>query len=117
MEIIYHNKKVEELSLDIKKAIKKLGKDVAENLHKLINLLESFSNLYDISMFPRYRFHLLKGDRKGQYSITLSKSSKRRVILYPLDEDGKIIIDFSNEKCALIKSIKVEIMEVSQHYE
>ena len=68
-----------------------------------MNLIESFPNLHDIKTLPSYRVHLLKGDRKGQYSITISKNSKRRVILYPLDEEGKLIKDFSNELISLLK--------------
>jgi proteic killer suppression protein len=117
MEIIYHNKKVKEVCENFKEAIKKYGKEVAEKLHQLMNLIESFPNLHDIKTFPSYRVHLLKGDRKGQYSITISRNSKRRVILYPLDEEGKLIKDFSNEHSSLIKTVKVEIMEVSEHYE
>ena len=117
MKVIYHNKKIEDLCENFTKATKKLGKEVAEKLHKLMNLLESFTNLYDIKVLPTYRLHLLKGDRQNQYSITLSKGSKWRLILYPLDEDENVITDLRDEKAALIKSIKIEILEVSEHYE
>jgi hypothetical protein len=40
-----------------------------------------------------------------------------RLILYPLDEDGNLFEDLSNEKEALIKSVKIEILEVTEHYE
>ena len=117
MKIVYSNKKTEKLCEDFKKATKELGKDVSIKLMELLNAIESFVNLYDLFVLPQYRLHALHGDRANQYSFVIHKGSKWRLIVYPLDEDGKLLINEGNEKELLIKSVIVEIVEVSEHYD
>ena len=65
IEIRYHDKKIEKLCTDIRKAKKDLPAIVAEKLHALVNLLESAENLQDIADMPFYHLHSLHGDREG----------------------------------------------------
>ena len=117
MKIIYKNKKTEKLCEDTKKAIKVLGKDIAISLANLINAIEEFNCLYDISLFPQYRLHQLSNNRQYQYSLTIQRSSKWRLIIYPLDEDENIWKSYENEKIKLTKAVCIEVLEVSKHYE
>jgi hypothetical protein len=39
------------------------------------------------------------------------------LIVYPLDENGKILTDRNNEKEMMAKAVMVEILEVSEHYD
>ena len=117
MKISYANKKTERLCFDIRKATKDLGKDVAIELHNLINAMEAFPNLQAIKGFPQYRLHSLIGERNYQYSLTIDKRYKWRLVIYPLDEEGNLLKDRSNEKEMLTKAVKVEVLEVSEHYE
>ena len=117
MQIIYSNNKVEKICTDNKKATKELGMVVAEKLNNLIVAIEAFPCLYDLYVMPQYRLHGLSGDRSNQYSFVLHKSSKWRLIVYPLDDSGEILKDKSNEKELLCKAVKIEILEVSEHYD
>ena len=116
MKIIYRNQKVRRICEDHKLATIKLGKDVADKLYDLLNAIEAFINLYDLFCLPQYRLHSLNGEREYQYSFVIHKGTKWRLVVYPLDRDGNILTDKSNEKEMLIKAIIVEIWEVSEHY-
>ena len=117
MLIEYSTKKVLKLCTDKKCAIKNLGYDVGIRLRKLIELLDSAINLMDIAQIPMYRLHLLKGNRKSQYSIVIWFKSKYRLILYPLDENFNIIENEDNEMKLLSMTKTIKILEVSEHYD
>lgn len=117
MKIIYKNKKLEKECTSLKTATQRYGSDVGKALLKLTNFIEQAENLKDISNFPQYRLHQLKGDRKNQYTITILKSSKYRLIVYPLDENEKIFLSSENERLMFKKCKIINIVEVSEHYE
>ena len=117
MKIVYHNNKTEKICNDVKKAYQELGKVVATKLFELINMIDSANNLHDLYIAPQYRLHALTGNRLDQYSFVIHKGSKWRLIVYPMDKDGNILKDKSNETEMLIKSVMVEILEVSEHYD
>ena len=117
MKIIYSNKKTEKLCSDYKKAIKVLNKDVATKLSDLLNAIEAFPALSDLLGLPQYRLHALGQNRQYQYSLVIHKGYKWRLIIYPLDDNGDILKDKSNEKEMLSKAVMVEILEVSEHYD
>ncbi len=117
MKIVYSNKKTEKLCEDYDKAVKVLSKDVAIRLSDLLNAIESFPTLLDLLYFPQYRLHALGQNRQYQYSFVIHKGSKWRLIIYPLDENGNILKDKSNEKEMLSKAVIVEVLEVSEHYD
>ena len=89
--------------------------EVAVKLFAVLNLLKASRNLKDILVLPQYKLHALKGERKGEYSIYLGKSTGFRLILIPLDENQKLIS--SNDMSIYTISVCVEIVEVSKHYE
>ena len=116
IEIQYHNSKTKKLCQDYKKAKKELNVEVAEKLHSLINMLESVENLYDIHQMRSYNLHPLCGDREGQYALDLGRRLGYRLVIKPLDENGKVW----NEKDINIiyKATKIIIAwEVTNHYE
>lgn len=117
MKLIYSNKKTRQICEDYKAAVKQLNKNVADRLMALIQALESFTALIDLSCLPQYRLHSLFGNRVNQYSIVIHKGTKWRLIIYPLDENEKLLTDKSNEKEMLSKAVIVEIVEVSEHYD
>ena len=117
MKLIYKTKKVEECCNNSKSATRNYGSEIGKKLIDLIVALESAPCLYDISRLPQYRLHALKGKRKNQYTITIHRSSKYRLIIYPMDEDGNILKSMENEKELLVKTLMIEIVEVSEHYE
>ena len=90
--------------------------EVAERLHSLINVLESVENLYDIHQMRIYNLHPLCGDREVQYALDLGRRLGYRLVIKPLDENGKVW----NEKDINIiyKATKIIIAwEVTNHYE
>ena len=117
MKIVYSNKKTEKLCEDYSKAIKDLGREVANKLSDLLNAIESFPTLLDLFYLPQYRLHALGKNRQYQYSFVIHKGYKWRLIVYPLDEGGNVLKDKSNEKEMLSKAVMVEILEVSEHYD
>ena len=117
MKIVYRNNKTERLCEDNKRAIKELGNEVARRLAELLNAIEAFPTLLDLRGFPQYRLHPLGYNRKYQYSFVIHKSYKWRLIIYPLDEQGNILKDNSNEIEMLSKAVMVEVLEVSEHYD
>lgn len=117
MKIIYSNTKTQKLCEDYKQAVRTFGNQVAERLMDLLDAIDAFPNLLDFSNgLPQYRLHSLTAGRDGQYSLVISKSSKWRLIIYPLDEDEQLLKNKSNEKLMLSKSVAVEVVEVSEHY-
>lgn len=117
MKITYGNTKTEKLCKDYKKAVRELGNEVARRLSDLLNVLESFPTLLDIKGFPQYRLHPLGYNREYQYSLTIHKGYKWRLVIYPLDEQGNVLKDKSNETEMLSKAVMIEIVEVSEHYD
>lgn len=117
MIIEYSNKKTEKLCEEEKVAIKTLGKEVAFKLSLLMDVMKASKCLNDLRCLPQFRLHALQGNRKYQYSLTIDKRYKWRLILYPLDENGNILKNYSNESEKLIKTVKAQILEVSEHYD
>ena len=117
MKIVYSNSKTERLCEDSKRAVKELGPDVARKLSDLLNAIESFPTLLDLKGLPQYRLHSLGYDREYQYSLVIHKGYKWRLIVYPLDEQGSLLKNKSNETEMLSKAVMVEILEVSEHYD
>ena len=117
MKIVYSNSKTRKLCEDYKKAVKELGPDVARKLSDLLNAIEAFPALIDLFHMPQYRLHALGQNREYQYSFVIHKGYKWRLIVYPLDGQGNLLKDKSNEREMLSKVVMVEILEVSEHYD
>ena len=117
IEIRYHDKKIEKLCTDIRKAKKDLPAIVAEKLHALVNLLESAENLQDIADMPIYHLHSLHGDREGQYALDVAgRKSGYRLSIIPLDETGNTWTE--TDINIVYKSTEIIVAwEVSNHYE
>lgn len=115
MKVLYKNKKVEKLCTNEQKSIKELGKNVSDRLLATINLLKLAKNLKDIKNLPQYHLHLLTGNLKNIFSIYLGRTTGYRLLLTPLDDNDNPIVEDKNE--IYIKTVCVEIIEVSKHYE
>ena len=117
IEVRYHDKKIEKLCTDIRKAKKELPAIVAEKLHALVNLLESAENLQDIADMQPYHLHSLHGDREGQYALDVAgRKAGYRLSIIPLDEIGNIWTE--TDVNIVYKSTEIIIAwEVSNHYE
>ena len=52
--------------------IKGLPQDVAQRAHNRLRLVVRAGSLQDLSLFPGMKLEVLKGDRKGQYSVRVN---------------------------------------------
>ncbi|WP_270635575.1 type II toxin-antitoxin system RelE/ParE family toxin [Limosilactobacillus mucosae] len=114
IELEYKTKQLKKICTDIKKARKKYGEDIADELHSLINFLISSSNLQEVNSFQVYHLHGLSGDRDGEYALDINgRSSGYRLIIVPLDSKlNKENITMFYESISIVR-----IEEVSKHYE
>ena len=123
MELVYASKKVEEQCTNLK-AAKKLfagNSKLAVSLIARINALEQAVVLKDIIVQPQFHFHKLLNkngrDFEGFFAIDVkTRRDPWRVILRPLDEEGKQFEPCNIDEIAGIVEI-VRIEEVSKHYE
>lgn len=105
MEVIYKNKSVEKKCNE--KAVTTYGSEVAKGIYKALQALEAATDLRDIQVQKRFALHPLKGDRKGEYSITPIKSSGMRIILVPTNDKVEIKeVEYEN-----VKKVRIEGVE------
>lgn len=119
MKIDYANDKVENQCTSLKSATKLFGGDkcLAISLHARINAIKDADVIKDIIVTPQFHFHKLQGNLNGYFAIDVKTRRDRwRIILCPLDENGKQFSPCNINEIASIVRI-VEIKEVSAHYE
>lgn len=118
MEIRYKTDKLKTTCQDLKKAKKQYGNLVAEKLFSCINYIESAKNLIDIKNYPPFHFEDLKGNRRGEYSISLGRKLGFRLILKPMNNNGTFCDNLQvYNDAAAIDIVVVQFEEVSNHYE
>lgn len=72
MEIRFKTKKLEKQYLNSKEAIKAYGLQVAKKYIQRVTILKNAKNFEELYSVPTLDFHPLKGNRKGQYALTLT---------------------------------------------
>ena len=110
MELTYKSENLRNLCENPKyqsKLLKDYGKEVAHKLPQRIVELKSFSCLNDVPSWKPYRRHKLNGTRKERFAVNIN--DQYRIEFIP-NEENKEIED-------LRRIIKIEIVEVSKHYE
>ena len=110
MQLYYKTDKLRKLCKEEnkKEVIKKYGLEFSKKLLIRINLLEKVNNLNEVPTCLPTRRHKLIGNYDGCYAINIT--NQYRLIFKPKDADSVII-----ENLELIT--KIEITEVSKHYE
>ena len=119
MKIEYANSKVELRCTSLKAAAKLFGGDkvFAVSLHSRINVITAANVIKDIIVILQFHFHKLIGELEGLFAIDVkTRRDKWRIILCPLDEEGRRFEPCYIDEIASSVRI-VEIMEVSAHYE
>ena len=115
MEIIYKNKKAKQQFKSEYASKWTYPEKVKEKILSIGKFLESAGALSDIFAYPPYRFHSLKGDRKGAWSISVGNTGWR-VTVIPCDGNMNTILNGDIfAQCKFIKIVMVT--EVSNHYE
>lgn len=93
-------------------------KALSDGIMGLWQFLDNAENAYDIMAMAFYRFHELKGDRNGTYSISpIGRHSPFRLIVVCLDADGKECAPSGDERTFLLGITKLEIKEITNHYD
>ena len=87
MEIQYRDSKIEKVCLSMKEAKKKHG-DLAEKIHLRIKQLLAVDNLEEAISVRSMRLHPLKGDRDGEYAVSLN--GNYRMIFTAVEKNGKL---------------------------
>ena len=98
MEIEFRTKKLEKQYEKSKQAIREYGEAVARRYVQRINAIKYANNFEEVRTLPGFECHPLKGDREGEWSITLI--GRMRLIFTLQGENLEI----------------VRIKEVSKHY-
>jgi proteic killer suppression protein len=70
----------------IKKQLKKVPFEVRIKLQQWVLFIEE-KGLFEAQKFPGFRDHSLKGDRKGQKSVYLTKKWR---LIYTINSDGEV---------------------------
>jgi proteic killer suppression protein len=79
-------------------AVRQFGDVVARRYIQRVGILAQCKSAADLGAFPSLRFHPLKGDRAGQYSITLIGRTR-------------MVVTFEDEAMEVVC-----IEEVGEHY-
>lgn len=71
MDIRFRTKGLRKCFESYQEVVRCFGEAVARRYIERIGILAHCKSVADLRGFPQLRFHALKGDRTGQYSITL----------------------------------------------
>ncbi len=110
MELTYKNEKLKNICENPeynKELVKKYGIEVAKKLPRRIKELKAFNTLNDVPSSLPFRRHKLTGERNGQFAVNVTGQYR---LIFRQKENNIIIEDLKEIK-------KIEIMEVSKHYE
>lgn len=110
MELTYKNDKLRNICEDSnynKELVKKYGVEVAKKLPQRIKELKSFETLADVPVTPPFRRHKLTGNRNNQFAVNITGQYR---LIFSQKEHNILIEDLRKIK-------RIEIMEVSKHYE
>jgi len=98
MKVEFRTKKLEKQYRDSKQAIRDFGEAVARRYVQRINAIKYAKNIEEIRGLPGFDCHPLKGDKKGEWSITLINRMR-------------LIFTLKGKKLEIVR-----IKEVSKHY-
>ncbi|MEN8245918.1 MAG: type II toxin-antitoxin system RelE/ParE family toxin [Thermodesulfobacteriota bacterium] len=99
MEVTFRTKKLKKEYLKYAVAQKAYGLQVARKYIERINIIKHARNIDELSRLPGLRCHPLKGDREGQFAISLTGFYR---LIFTLHGDA---LEIAN------------IEEVSKHYD
>ena len=97
MEVEFRTNSMKSCYDDPRRAVRTWGKQIGERYVRVVSLVMAVRDLQDLYDVPSIRFHPLKGDRKGEYSLRLNVQWR---LIVEHDEARKTII----------------VKEVNKHY-
>ena len=72
MEIVFRTNKLEKCYRVNARALRAWGADVGRRYIQRINIIKWARGMDDLYKMPELKCHPLKGDRKGQYAVSLT---------------------------------------------
>ena len=73
MRIIFRKPTLEKCYKEHKEARKKWNDPAGRNYIKRVNILKAVNNIGELATLPHLHYHPLKGNRKGQHAINVTK--------------------------------------------
>jgi len=102
--IEFRTKQLKSCYFSEKARVRRWGRAVAHQYVARIDVLRIIDSLSDLRKFPSLSYHPLKGDRRGQHALRLTR---RMRLIFSVEEE--VTVDGAVKKCARIE-------EVSKHY-
>ena len=72
MQVTFRNRKLEKCYVKHKHAIRAWGDAAGRKYVERINVVQAAADLEELRKLPALKCHPLKGDREGQYAISLT---------------------------------------------
>lgn len=98
MEVSFRTNDLRQCYETAKKARRAWGETVAALYRNRVDALYAAEDNRTLATLASFRFHALKGNRKGQYAISLGR-------------DYRLIVTFQNEQFTVVR-----VEEVTDHY-
>ena len=73
MELIYKNNKLEKTLTNKKEIVKAYGQR-AKKIKQRLDDLKAAGSLYDLTLIPQANFHILKGSKRNEFAVDVSKN-------------------------------------------
>jgi proteic killer suppression protein len=98
VDVVFGTKKLERCYREYRQGCRVWGPEVARKYIQRVDILQEAADLLEIKKVPGLNCHPLKGDREGQYGVTLLGR-------------WRLIFSLQGKKAKIIR-----IREVSKHY-
>ena len=95
MEIRFRTRRLERCFIEASRAVREWGPDVGRRYVQRVNVIMQARGLDDLANTPPLHFHMLTGDRAGQYAMRLT-GQIRLVMTFPDPGTGMIeeVVDY-----------------------
>lgn len=90
MDVQFRNRRLQKAFESEKQAIRNWGPDVGPSYVATVHFLGSVESMDDLPSFAFLRFHALRGNRAGQFAVSLT--GKWRLVLTADDDDDAIAV-------------------------
>lgn len=94
MQVLFRSRRLAECAATEREAVREWGLDVGHRYGQRVALLAQTARIEDLYTLVSLRFHALRGERQGQYSLTIV--GRWRLILTVQDETTIVVEEVSN---------------------
>lgn len=90
MDVRFRSRRLQKAFESEKQAIRRWGPDVGTSYVEAVHFIMNVETVHDLRRFVFLHFHELRGNRQGQYAVSLT--GRWRLILEPGDDDETIVV-------------------------